>query len=44
MPSRIDHIIIGVRDLAQASADYAGAGFTVLPGGEHTGGGTPSSC
>lgn len=40
MPSRIDHIIIGVRDLAQASADYAAAGFTVTPGGEHTGGGT----
>lgn len=40
MPSRIDHIIIGVRDLAQASADFARAGFTVTPGGEHTGGGT----
>lgn len=38
MPSRIDHIVIGVRDLAQASADYATAGFTVTPGGEHTGG------
>ena len=32
MPSRIDHIIIGVRDLAQASADYVAAGFTVTPG------------
>lgn len=38
MPSRIDHIVIGVRDLAQASADYAAAGFIVTPGGEHTGG------
>jgi hypothetical protein len=37
MPSRIDHIVIGVRDLAQASADYAAAGFIVTPGGEHTG-------
>lgn len=40
MPSRIDHIIIGVRDLAQASADYTAAGFTVTAGGEHTGGRT----
>lgn len=38
MPSRIDHVVIGVRDLAQASADYTAAGFTVTPGGEHTGG------
>lgn len=38
MPSQIDHIVIGVRDLAQASADYAAAGFIVTPGGEHTGG------
>jgi hypothetical protein len=38
MPSRIDHVVIGVRDLAQASADYAAAGFIVTPGGEHTGG------
>lgn len=40
MPSGIDHIVILVRDLAQASADYARAGFTVTPGGEHTGGAT----
>ena len=38
MPSCIDHIVIGVRDLAQASADYTAAGFIVTPGGEHTGG------
>jgi catechol 2,3-dioxygenase-like lactoylglutathione lyase family enzyme len=36
MPSQIDHVIIGVRDLAQAAADYTAAGFTVTPGGEHT--------
>jgi catechol 2,3-dioxygenase-like lactoylglutathione lyase family enzyme len=36
----IDHIVIGVRDLAQASADYGRLGFTVTPGGEHTGGAT----
>jgi hypothetical protein len=36
----IDHIVVGVRDLATASADYATAGFTVTPGGEHTGGAT----
>jgi catechol 2,3-dioxygenase-like lactoylglutathione lyase family enzyme len=36
----IDHIVIAVRDLAAASADYARLGFTVTPGGEHTGGAT----
>ena len=34
----IDHIVIAVRDLDTASADYAALGFTVVPGGEHTGG------
>jgi len=36
----IDHIVILVDDLAAASADYAALGFTVTPGGEHTGGAT----
>ena len=36
----IDHIVIAVRDLAAASDDYAQLGFTVTPGGEHTGGAT----
>jgi catechol 2,3-dioxygenase-like lactoylglutathione lyase family enzyme len=36
----IDHIVILVDDLAAASADYAGLGFTVMPGGEHVGGDT----
>lgn len=36
----IDHIVIAVRDLAAASRDYAEQGFTVTPGGEHTGGAT----
>ncbi len=36
----IDHIVIAVRDLAAASDDYARLGFTVTPGGEHTGGAT----
>jgi hypothetical protein len=40
MPTGIDHIVIAVHDLAQASADYAQAGFTVTPGGVHTDGGT----
>ena len=40
MIQRIDHVVIAVRDLAQASADYARLGFTVTPGGEHTGGAT----
>ena len=38
MVQSIDHVVIAVRDLATASADYAEAGFTVTPGGEHTGG------
>ncbi|HEX5438133.1 MAG TPA: VOC family protein [Gemmatimonadaceae bacterium] len=40
MVQRIDHLVIAVRDLALASADYRRAGFTVTPGGEHTSGGT----
>lgn len=43
MPLSIDHIVIAVRDLAEASADYAEAGFTVTPGGWHTGGATHNS-
>jgi catechol 2,3-dioxygenase-like lactoylglutathione lyase family enzyme len=31
----IDHVVILVKDLAQAVADYTGLGFTVVPGGEH---------
>jgi len=40
MVKQIDHVVIGVRDLATASADYANLGFTVTLGGEHTGGAT----
>lgn len=40
MVTAIDHIVIAVRDLAQVSADYERTGFTVTPGGEHTGGAT----
>ena len=40
MVRSIDHIVIAVRDLAGAAADYERAGFTVTPGGEHTGGAT----
>ena len=40
MATQIDHIVIAVRNLDEASRDYAGAGFNVLPGGEHTGGAT----
>src|ERR1041384_7550234 len=36
----IDHIVILVNDLAAAIADYTALGFTVTPGGEHTGGAT----
>ena len=40
MVQSIDHIVVAVRDLAQASRDYEGVGFTVTPGGEHTCGAT----
>jgi catechol 2,3-dioxygenase-like lactoylglutathione lyase family enzyme len=36
----IDHIVILVTDLAAAVDDYTALGFTVTPGGEHTGGAT----
>jgi hypothetical protein len=36
----IDHIVVVARDLSEASANYARAGFTVTPGGEHTAGTT----
>jgi catechol 2,3-dioxygenase-like lactoylglutathione lyase family enzyme len=36
----IDHIVILVADLDAAIADYTALGFTVTPGGEHTGGAT----
>jgi catechol 2,3-dioxygenase-like lactoylglutathione lyase family enzyme len=36
----IDHIVILVSNLAAAVADYTALGFTVTPGGEHTGGAT----
>lgn len=31
----IDHIVVAVRDLDQATRDYARLGFTVVPGGRH---------
>ncbi|NWG19669.1 MAG: VOC family protein [Chloroflexi bacterium] len=40
MITSIDHIVILVHDLVTATADYAALGFTVTPGGEHTGGAT----
>jgi len=40
MVGSIDHVVIAVRNLADASADYGAAGFTVVPGGEHADGAT----
>jgi catechol 2,3-dioxygenase-like lactoylglutathione lyase family enzyme len=34
----LDHVVIAVRDLDRTIADYTALGFTVTPGGEHTGG------
>ena len=31
----IDHVVIVVKDLAQAARDYEQLGFTVVPGGQH---------
>lgn len=36
----VDHLVIAVRDLEAAAKDYAALGFTVVPGGRHTGIGT----
>lgn len=33
----LDHVVIVVRDLERTVADYAAAGFTVVPGGRHPG-------
>lgn len=33
----LDHVVIAVRDLAQAMDDYRQLGFQVLPGGKHSG-------
>lgn len=35
---QLDHIVILVKNLEQAVADYTAKGFTVSPGGEHAGG------
>jgi catechol 2,3-dioxygenase-like lactoylglutathione lyase family enzyme len=37
---KIDHIVILVKDLAAAQADYTERGFTIVPGGQHAGGAT----
>ncbi len=34
----IDHMVIAVKDLRQATADYAKLGFAIVPGGRHPGG------
>lgn len=38
MLTHLDHLVILVRDLAQAVDDYAALGFTVTPGGTHADG------
>jgi Glyoxalase-like domain len=35
MPRRLDHLIICVRDLAQAGLDWRNLGFTLTPTGVH---------
>lgn len=38
MPARLDHLVILVRDLEEATRDYGSLGFRVTPGGEHADG------
>ena len=38
MLSRLDHLVVLVRDLELASSDYERLGFAVTPGGEHADG------
>ncbi|HKH12145.1 MAG TPA: VOC family protein [Rubrobacter sp.] len=38
MPTRLDHLVILVRDLEEAVRDYGRLGFRVTPGGEHADG------
>ena len=40
----IDHLIVGVRDLEAARADYARLGFATTPRGRHVGWGTANYC
>jgi len=43
MITRFDHAVIAVRDLAAATQTYQTLGFTVSPGGKHTGRGTENA-
>jgi catechol 2,3-dioxygenase-like lactoylglutathione lyase family enzyme len=38
LPTRLDHLVILVRDLEEAVGDYGRLGFRVTPGGEHADG------
>src|SRR4030095_11809722 len=40
MITRLDHVVIGVRDLDEAIQAFQQLGFEVRPGGRHTGRGT----
>lgn len=40
MFTRFDHVVLGVRDLEEATAAFTAAGFGVSQGGRHTGRGT----
>ena len=43
MTLTLDHIVIAVQDLPQATADYREWGFTVTPGGRHSNGNTENA-
>jgi len=40
MIDALDHVVILIDDLDRSTTDYTALGFTVTPGGEHTGGAT----
>ncbi len=42
--ARIDHVIVGVRDLERARAGWSRLGFTLSPRGRHIGQGTGNYC
>ncbi|WP_041424810.1 VOC family protein, partial [Thermobaculum terrenum] len=41
--TRLDHVVVAVRDLQRAMEKYRERGFDVQPGGRHTGRGTENA-
>jgi hypothetical protein len=43
MPFKLDHLVITVNNLEEATSEYAAMGFTVTPGGVHASGATQNA-